>query len=120
MVEIYQNLTDAQTIVIATPIYFYGVSAQLKCIFDRLYNPIRKNIKVKQLILLMVCADTIPNVFDSVITMYKLVLSYFSLTDGGIIKVSGIEKKGDIAGNPALAEAYKLAKLVSRPLGYNA
>jgi multimeric flavodoxin WrbA len=108
MQSIYEKLTPAEVIVIATPVYFYGVSAQLKCIIDRLHNPIRNNFKVKKLILLSVAADKIPTVFDSVKAMYNSVLKYFSLEDGGIITVFGVEKKGDINENETLKEAYKL------------
>lgn len=108
MLGIYEKLADAEVLVIATPVYFYGVSSQLKCIIDRLHNPIRNTFKMKELVLLAVCADTIPTVFDSLISMYHAVLSYFSLRNGGMITVSGVSEKGDILGNPALAEARKL------------
>ena len=108
MQEVYEKLSDADVIVIATPIYFYGISSQLKCIIDRLHNPIRNSFKVKELVLLAVCADTIPTAFDSVKTMYLSILSYFSLKNAGIITVPGVPEKGDIMGNPALTEAYKL------------
>ena len=112
MQELYKKLADADTIVIATPVYFYGISAQLKCIVDRLHNPIRNSFRVKKLVLLTVCADTLPAVFDSVLAMYRSVLSYFSLRDGGIITVCGVKDKGDITGNPALHEAFELAKTI--------
>lgn len=112
MQEIYEKLTPAEIIVIATPVYFYGVSSQLKCLIDRLHNPIRNNFKVKKLVLLSVAADTIPTVFDSVKTMYNSVLKYFSLEDGGIITVFGVEKRGDIHGNIALKDAYKLGESI--------
>lgn len=108
MHEIYQKLADADVIVIATPIYFYGVSSQLKCIIDRLHNPIRNSFKVKELVLLAVCADTTLAVFDSVKMMYHAILRYFSLRDAGIVTVSGVADKGDMIGNPALLEARKL------------
>lgn len=110
MQTIYEKLTPAEVIVIATPVYFYGVSSQLKSIIDRLHNPIRNNFKVKKLVLLSVAADTIPTVFDSVKTMYNSVLKYFSLEDGGVITVLGVEKKGDINGNIALKKAFELGK----------
>ncbi len=112
MQEIYDKLTDADIIVIATPVYFYGVSSQLKCIIDRLHNPIRNNFKVKKLVLLSVAADTIPTVFDSVKTMYSSVLKYFSLEDGGIITAFGVERKGAINDNIVLKEAFELGERI--------
>lgn len=110
MQEIYQKLADADVIVIATPIYFYGISSQLKCMIDRLHNPIRNTFQVKKVVLLAVCADTIPTVFDSVQTMYHSILDYFSLKDAGVITVPGVSGKGDIIGNPALLKARKLGE----------
>jgi len=40
------------------------------------------------------------------------VLSYFSLENGGIITVPGVEIKGSIIGNPALKEAYELGESI--------
>lgn len=110
MTECYKRLAAADVIVIATPIYFYGVSSQLKALIDRLHNPIRGNFKVNKLVLLMVCADTIDSVFDSVVTMYRSTLSYFSLEDGGIVGVRGVSGKSDIVGNPLLTEAERLGE----------
>lgn len=112
MQEIYEKLAAADIIVIATPVYFYGVSSQLKCLIDRLHNPIRNSFRVKKLVLLSVAADTIPTVFDSIKTMYYSVLSYFSLENGGIITVPGVEIKESIIGNPALKEAYELGESI--------
>lgn len=110
MQEIYKRLADANVIVIATPVYFYGVSSQLKCMIDRLHNPIRNTFRVKELVLLAVCADEVPTVFDSLITMYHSILSYFSLENGGMITVPGVAGKGDIQGHAALLEAQKLGE----------
>ncbi|HNX64820.1 MAG TPA: flavodoxin family protein [Oscillospiraceae bacterium] len=110
MQSIYEKLIPAEIIVIATPVYFYGVSAQLKCIIDRLHNPIRNKFKVKKLVLLSVAADKIPTVFDSVKTMYNSILKYFSLEDGGVVTVFGVEEKGAINNNPELQKAYKLGE----------
>lgn len=108
MQEIYAALSAAEILVVATPVYFYGVSAQLKCIIDRLHNPVRGNFKVKKLVLLAVGADEEPAVFDSLLTAYRAVLRYFSLVDGGTVLVPGVKEPGDIAGNPALEAARDL------------
>jgi len=108
----YARFAQADVIVIATPIYFYGVSSQLKCMIDRLHNPIRNSFKVKKLGLLAVCADDREAVFDSVVTMYRAVLSYFSLADGGIVTVWNVSEKGDIKGNPKLKAAEEMGRAI--------
>ncbi|MGN0615008.1 flavodoxin family protein [Ruminococcus flavefaciens] len=42
MVQIYEKLRNADIVVIASPVYFYGISAQLKAIVDRLHTPMTK------------------------------------------------------------------------------
>ena len=112
MSECYEKLAVADIIVIATPVYFYGVSAQLKCLIDRLHNPVRNTFHVKKLALLAVCADTNESVFDSVKQMYFSVLKYFSLENAGIITVYGVKDKGDIVGSPALGQAEELGEVI--------
>ena len=112
MEDCYQRLSEADVIVIATPIYFYGVSSQLKSLIDRLHNPIRNTFKVKKLGLLAVCADDREAVFDSVSVMYRSVLSYFSLADGGIVTVRGVSEKGDIKSHPKLQAAQEMGRTI--------
>lgn len=37
MQEIYDVLNDADMLVLASPIYYHGISGQLKCVIDRFY-----------------------------------------------------------------------------------
>lgn len=112
MKEVYSRMAEADIIAIATPVYFYGITSQLKAVIDRLHNPIRKHFQVKKLILLAVAADTGHAVFNGILTTYQLILEYFKLEDGGTIMVSEVDGKGDIKGNPALQEAYLLGESI--------
>lgn len=56
MRTVYDKLKCADVIVVASPVYFYGVSAQLKAIIDRLHTPMRNDFKVKKLALILVGA----------------------------------------------------------------
>ena len=38
MQEIYAELRDAEMLVLAAPIYYHGISGQLKCVIDRFYS----------------------------------------------------------------------------------
>lgn len=112
MQKSYMKLAQANVIVAASPVYFYGISAQLKALVDRLHTPMRSTFKVKKLVLLLVAAATLPTVFDSIIMQYRLILDYFHLEDAGKILVKGVKDKGKMKGNPALEEAYNLGKSV--------
>ena len=105
---IYRKLAKVDMIVIASPVYFYGISSKLKAIVDRLHTPLRNTFKVKKLGLLLVAASTLPAVFDAIEIQYKLVLDFFKLEVAGRVLVRGVMDKGDMKGNKALEEAYKL------------
>lgn len=108
MSAIYEKLRTADIVVIASPVYFYGISAELKAIIDRLHTPMRNEFQIKKLALLLVGAESLPNLFDAIKLQYQLVLEFFHLEDAGMILVRGVKDKGDIKGNEALREAYKL------------
>ena len=88
--------------------YFYGVSAQLKAMIDRFHSPERNLVGIKGLALLLVGADTIPKLFDPIVSQYRLTLEYFQLKDYGMVLVGGVEEKAAIKGNEKLGEAYTL------------
>lgn len=108
MVEIYEKLKEADMVVIASPVYFYGISAELKAIVDRLHTPMRNKFKIKKLALLLVGAASLPELFDAIEVQYQLILNFFHLEDAGKVYVRGVKDKGDIKGNVALKEAYEL------------
>lgn len=112
MVQIYEKLRTADIVVIASPVYFYGISAQLKAIVDRLHTPMRKEFPIKKLGLLLVGAATLPELFDAIKVQYQLVLDFFHLENIGMVLVRGVKEKGDIVENAALREAFELGMSV--------
>lgn len=108
MDRIYEKLKAANVVVVASPVYFYGISAQLKAVIDRLHTPMRNEFSIEKLALLLVGAAQLPELFDAIILQYQLILSFFHLEDAGMVLVRGVRDKGDIKGNPALKEAYDL------------
>lgn len=108
MVKIYEKLRNADIVVIASPVYFYGISAQLKAIVDRLHTPMRNTFHIKKLGLLLVGAAQLPNLFDPILMQYQMVLDFFKLESIGTVLVRGVNDIGDIDGNSALKEAYDM------------
>ena len=106
MPAIYEKMSQADMLVIASPVYFYGISAQLKAVIDRFHNPIRDSFHIKKMALLLVGAATLPELFDAILTEYNLCLKFFHLEDAGKILVRGVKDKGDIKNTDALNEAY--------------
>lgn len=105
---IYEKLRVADVVVVASPVYFYGISAELKAVIDRLHTPMRNDFSIKKLVLLLVGAAELPELFDAIKLQYQLILNFFHLEDAGMVLVRGVKDKGDIEGNEALKEAYDL------------
>lgn len=105
---IYEKLRRADVLVIASPVYFYGISAKLKAIIDRLHTPMRNTFAVRRLALLLVGAAELPKLFDTILMQYQMILDFFHLQDCGKILVRGVKDKGDIIGRPEMDAAYQL------------
>jgi NAD(P)H-dependent FMN reductase len=105
---IYEKMAVADMLVIASPVYFYGLSAQLKAIIDRFHNPIRDTYHIKKTALLLVGAASLPELFDGILAQYRLCLNFFKLEDAGRVLVRGVKDKGDIQNTEAIQKANEL------------
>lgn len=113
MAEIYEKLKKADLLVIASPVYFYGISAQLKAVIDRLHTPMRNSFCIKKLALILVGAAELPQLFDAIKLQYQLILDFFRLEDAGMVLVRGAKDKGDVRNGNGLAEAFELGRSIS-------
>ena len=105
---IYEKMAVADMLVIASPVYFYGLSAQLKAVIDRFHNPIRDTYHIKKTALLLVGAASLPELFDGILAQYWLCLNFFKLEDAGRVLVRGVKDKGDIQNTEAIQKANEL------------
>ena len=108
MTILYEKMSQADMLVIASPVYFYGISAQLKAVIDRFHNPIRDTFHIKKMALLLVGAATLSELFDAILAEYNLCLNFFNIEDAGKVLVRGVKDKGDIKGTRFLDDAYQL------------
>ena len=76
MEKIHEKLRNADTVVIASPVYFYGISAQLKALVDRLHTPMRNGFGIRRLGLILAGAATLPDLFDPILLQYRMILRY--------------------------------------------
>ena len=110
MTEIYNLFAQADTLVIASPVYFYGISAQLKALVDRLHTPMRNEFNIRSLGLILVGAAELPDLFDPIIMQYRMVLRFFDLEDIGMVLVRGAKDKGDVQRGDGLKQAFEMGK----------
>lgn len=92
MQEVYSLLKEAEMLVIASPIYYHGISGQLKCVIDRFYSAAypRKPRNLKKVAMILSSGD--PNMYEGAMFSYKGdFLSYLGLEDMGVFTAHGGE-----------------------------
>ena len=90
MQEIYPLLAEAEVLVLATPIYYFTMSAQIQAPIQRIYN-MNKPPKVKKMAMLL--SSYSPNVYDGAIGEYRGIIGYWGVEDTGVITAKIDEQK---------------------------
>ena len=111
MTLVYEKLNAADVLILASPVYFYGISAQLKAVVDRLHTPMRNTFHIRKLGLILVGAAELPALFDAILTQYELTMQFFSLEDAGRVLVRGAREKGSVTDDD-LMKAYQLGQSI--------
>ena len=90
MQEVYNLLKTAEMLVIASPIYYHGITGQLKCTIDRFYSVAypKRPVNLNKVAMFLSSGDD--NMYDGAIFSYKGdFLDYLDLEDMGIFSVYG-------------------------------
>ncbi len=113
MGKIYPVYKEADIVVLATPLYYWTISEQLKTAFDRLfavaeYDPDYRNPK-KESVLIMAAEGY---GFEETLYWYDRLEKHLGWKSIGKVLCGGVMDIGDIAGKPELQEAYNLGKSI--------
>ncbi len=110
--EIIEKMLQADTIVMATPVYFYSMSAQMKTLIDRCCGPYTE-MKNKDFYFLATAAEDDPSIMDRIIVSFKGFLDCLeNPTIKGSVFCGGVWLSGEINGKPALKEAYEMGQSI--------
>lgn len=114
---IYPAYKDADIVVLASPMYYWSISAQLKTAFDRLFAVAETDSDyrnpVKNCILLMAAEGDSEDNWKPILDYYHALLRNLGWKDCGTVLAGGVMNIGDITGKPSLAEARKLGAFIS-------
>ena len=105
MQQLSPLLAEAEALVLAAPIYYFTLSAQIQAAIQRCYN-VNKPAKVKKMALLM--SSYSPGVYDGAIAEYRSICSYWGVEDTGIVTAKIDEQKTDATLAKVRALAAKL------------
>lgn len=118
MEKIYPVYKDADLVVLASPLYYWNFSGQLRTAFDRLFAVAECDANyqnpVKEAVLLMAAEGF---GFDDALTYYENLMKHLGWKDRGHVLAGGVMKVGDIAGHKELKEAHELGKAVAKGNG---
>lgn len=112
MAEVLQKMIDADVIVLASPVYFYSIDAQLKAVINRTVARWLE-VKNKEFYYIVTCADEQKTSADTTLDCFR---GYADCVNGakecGAIYGTGVYEKGKIIGTKAFRDAYEMGKNV--------
>jgi multimeric flavodoxin WrbA len=100
MQELYPLMAEAEALVLAAPIYYFTLCAQMQAPIQRMYC-VNAPAKVKKMAMLL--SSYSPGVYDGATTEYHDICRYWKATDTGIVtakideqKTEGTKKKIEV------------------------
>ena len=109
--KIRNAILDADMVVFATPLYYYGMSAQLKTLIDR-FCAFNSSIQRKHMrsALLAVAWNNDDWTFEALMAHYRTLTRYLNLTDMGVVLGYGCGTPGMTQRSPYPRQAYELGR----------
>ncbi len=123
MDKIYPKLLEAGVVIIASPIFFYGLSAQAKALIDRCQALWARKYILKQKLpdggregaFIAVGATSGKRLFEGSILTVKYFFKAIGVEYADELLVKGVDARGEIQEHPtALADAFKLGKRMAQ------
>lgn len=112
MPEILDKMVAADIIVMATPVYFYTMSAQMKALIDRCCG-LYTQMTDKEFCFIVTAAEDNQAKMERTIDTFQ---GFLDCLDGasirGVVYGLGVWGVGEIKGHRALAEAYAMGKAI--------
>lgn len=94
---IYPHLLKADAVALVTPLYYFGMTAQLKCTIDRFFSisPALHELP-KKLILIAAGADTDDWAMDALKVHFNSICRYLDWQEGGMVLAYGSDTRKDV------------------------
>lgn len=104
MQELYPLMSDAEVLVLAAPIYYFTLSAQIQAPIQRMYC-VNKPAKVRKMALLL--SSHSPNVYDGAIAEFRDICNYWKAENLGVVTAKLEEQKTEETKQKIVALANK-------------
>ncbi len=93
MAEVYPALAEAEMLVLASPVYYFGLTGQLQSAVSRFYAVMAPAAKKWALLL----TSGSPNVYGAIEAQYKGILAFVRAEDLGIFEYDGKKAGTELA-----------------------
>ena len=91
MENVYPALADADMIVFASPVHYFGLSGQLESTIARFFAP----FKPKATKYALIVSSMSPNVYAGIEGQYKSMVAFFEAEDLGIKEINGEDQTAE-------------------------
>ena len=92
MQELYPLMAEAEALVLAAPIYYFTMNAQIQAPIQRMYC-VNSPAKVKKMAMLL--SSYSPGVYDGAKAEYRDICNYWKVEDTGTVTATVNEQKTD-------------------------
>jgi len=110
MLPILEALKTADALVLASPVYYFDMTAQLKLAIDRTFALLNIQTPIRKTAFLLTCGDQTEEAAEGAVVTYKSICAYSKWEDAGVIIATGLHKPGEIAGRAELEKAKALGR----------
>lgn len=110
METLWPRLLAADLVALVTPLYYFGMSAQLKAVIDRFHaRSALLRQRPKQALLLATCADG-PSAMGALKAHYESICQYLGWQDRGQLLAHGMAVREDMEDSGYPAQAFALGR----------
>lgn len=114
MAPILEQMIAADVIVMATPVYFYTLSAQMKTLIDRCCGRYTEISDKTFYFIVTAAEDDQPKMERTIDTFQGFLDCLDRPTTGGVVFGLGVWHVGEIKGHPAMHEAYTMGHRIEQ------
>jgi multimeric flavodoxin WrbA len=121
LTPVLEAIKQADTMVMASPVYFGDISGRLKCFFDRTYSYFNPDFssrlpRGKQAVFILVQAQPEESEFNDIFPRYERWLKLYGFSPIYRLRATGVKAPGDINRQTrVLEEAAALARKLMTP-----
>lgn len=110
--EVIDKMLAAEVIVMATPVYFYTMSAQMKTLIDRCCGPYTEMKNKEFYFILTAAEEERDKMLRTIDTFQGLLDCLDNPVIKGVVYGLGVWHVGEIKDKPAMAEAYEMGRSI--------